>query len=489
MNRRNFLTWTAFASVTTALNAHSWPVRSQGNVKIIRNTAAWTSNELFLQGINAPVFAEVDADHLGVTGTIPSDLVGGFYLRNGPNPWLQPATYQYPLEGDGMLHGVYFEADQVRYRNRWILTRSLQYKLDGGQPPSELLPNYANTNVIGYGDKILALYEVGLPYELTPELATIGPWDFQGGIEGAMTAHPRLDPVTGTLHFFRYSLLGPPYLVYYVADARGSILLERPIELPQPALIHDAMITPHYFIVCHCPLVFDLSLAFEGEAPFTWMPEHGTRIGLIPRHDKLKAPLWLETEPFWLWHFLNAYEVNDQIVMDVCPYGQVNLGNQLEDILANKSTLRRIVITPDAKRVEHQTLDERIVDFPVIDARRTGLPYQYGYLTHIDQRLTLQKQIPNYFPELIQVDLVNQTHKVHHFGPGRFCGEATFVPKAGGRSELEGYILTLVFDESRQTSDLVILDAAHFDGDAVAQVHLPVRVPFGFHGNWITPTS
>ena len=40
-----------------------------------------------------------------------------------------------------------------------------------------------------------------------------------------------------------------------------------------------------------------------------------------------------------------------------------------------------------------------------------------------------------------------------------------------------------VYDGGREASDLVLVDAATLE--TVASVHLPVRVPYGFHGNWI----
>ena len=42
-----------------------------------------------------------------------------------------------------------------------------------------------------------------------------------------------------------------------------------------------------------------------------------------------------------------------------------------------------------------------------------------------------------------------------------------------------------VYDSANDSSDLVILDASNISGDAVAKIHLPQRVPFGFHGSWI----
>jgi carotenoid cleavage dioxygenase len=99
-----------------------------------------------------------------------------------------------------------------------------------------------------------------------------------------------------------------------------------------------------------------------------------------------------------------------------------------------------------------------------------------------------EKQIPNYFSELIQYDLERKVTHVHRFKPGRYCGEASFIPKVGQEGEDQGYVVTFVFDETTATSSLVILDPANFAGEPLAEIHLPVRVPSGFHGNWISTT-
>ena len=76
----------------------------------------------YLSGRFAPVHREVTVDELKVEGDLPAELVGA-YVRNGPNPKFPPlGSYTYPMEGDGMLHGVWLEDGRARYRNRWVRT-------------------------------------------------------------------------------------------------------------------------------------------------------------------------------------------------------------------------------------------------------------------------------------------------------------------------------------------------------------------------------
>ena len=58
------------------------------------------------------------------------------------------------------------------------------------------------------------------------------------------------------------------------------------------------------------------------------------------------------------------------------------------------------------------------------------------------------------------------------------------MPESATSGEDEGFVLSLVYDTEREASDLLVLHAQDFTGDPVAVVHLPVRVPYGFHGNW-----
>ncbi len=73
----------------------------------------------------------------------------------------------------------------------------------------------------------------------------------------------------------------------------------------------------------------------------------------------------------------------------------------------------------------------------------------------------------------------------HELGAGCQAGEPVFAPLPGAAGEDEGWILTFVYDPATDRSDLVIIDAQEFDKPPVARIHLPTRVPFGFHGSWI----
>ena len=61
-------------------------------------------------------------------------------------------------------------------------------------------------------------------------------------------------------------------------------------------------------------------------------------------------------------------------------------------------------------------------------------------------------------------------------------GEMSFVPRPAARSEDDGVLIGYGFHRGRDEGQLALLDAQTCE--SVATVHLPQRVPMGFHGNW-----
>jgi carotenoid cleavage dioxygenase len=210
------------------------------------------------------------------------------------------------------------------------------------------------------------------------------------------------------------------------------------------------------------------------------MPEAGARVGVMPRDGGNADIRWIDVDPTYAFHVLNSYDDGDAVVMDLVRYDRAFDTDPGQVIASALPTLARWRIDLAENRVFEQRLDDIPVEFPRIDGAVAGHPHRYGYCNWMSDRP--QDPTP---VGLIKYDLVR--NESTRFEPGEHCspGEPVFVRAADGRAEDEGWILTVVYDATRDASDLVILDATSFAGPPVATVHLPSRVPFGFHGSWV----
>ncbi len=431
-----------------------------------------------LEGNFAPVSEEVTAFDLPVQGRIPQEL-SGCYIRNGPNP--RSGWSQHWFLGDGMLHGVELGDGAARwYRNRWVRTKQFSGEGELVRPDGtiDLSVGAANTHVVPHAGRRFALVETSFPTEIDGELGTTGPYDFSGKLGSSMTAHPKLCPTTGEMHFFGYSFF-PPYLTYHVADASGALVHSEAIEVAGATMIHDFNLTSTRVVFMDLPVVFDLELAMAGTMPFRWDPSYGARLSVLPRMGANEQITWYEIDPCYVFHPANAFDDGDAIVIDVALYQQ--LWADGPDAF-DPSFPWRWRIDPSAGKVTSEQLDDRNVEFPRVDPRRVGLPFRYHYdvQTDVSDGLTIEG--------LVKFDRETGAADVHRFDAGRMPGEAVFVPSADGRAEDDGWLLTYVYDQARDASDFVVLDARDLAEPPLAVVPLPQRVPFGFHGSWF-PTA
>jgi carotenoid cleavage dioxygenase len=447
----------------------------------------------YLEGNFAPVEVEVTEIDLPVTGSLPREL-NGRLLRNGPNPITveNPATYHW-FTGDGMVHGIELrDGNAVSYRNRWVRTDGAAAKLGEPAPPgpADVFPmgsSVANTNVIAHAGKILALVEVALPTELRPDLTTVGRFDYGGRLRSPMTAHPKIDAVTGELLFFGYDIFGPPWLRFHVVSPAGELVRTEEIDIKGPAMVHDFAITENHVVFFDLPVVFDMDLAAQGFFPFSWQPDsYGARVGVLPRHGQAGSAdvRWFDIEPCYVFHPLNAYDDGDRIVVDVVRHATM-FARDRNGPSGGAPTLDRWTIDLPAGKVLEERLSDRDQEFPRVDDRLVGRRHRYGYGTAFgtDDATGL------HLGGLLKHDLVAGTTEVHDFGPGKEAGEGVFVPADRGSAEDEGWVLSLVYDAATNGSTLAVLDATDFTAEPVATVTLPQRVPFGFHANWVDGNS
>ena len=461
---------------------------------------AWVSDDPHLSDNFAPVGPEIDADDLPVVaGRIPDELSGA-YLRNGPNPLFQPISYSYPFDGDGMVHAVYLDNGKARYRNRFVRTRGLAVERRAGRAvyggvmrPVPVDPalvgadgdpgpfkNGACVHVIRHAGKVLALYEAAAGYELSLDLATVGEW--RAGTEAPIElgAHNRRHPRTGELFALTYAI-DRPLVRFHRIGADGRLAASFPLELSAPTMIHDFVLTERHIVILACPLVFDVAAAMQGQSPLQWRPELGTRIAVVGLDGG--PALWLDAEPFFVFHFANGFEEQGRIVLDYVRHARLGLMPGDAGGERVPPSLHRMAIDLAGKRIEDRQVAEALVEFPRADERREALPTRFVYAPTLTASFT-GARVAGTFNAIARLDAQSGAVVLHDFGD-RLAGEAAFVPRPGGTAEDDGWLAMFVFDPATATSDFVLLDAARVDAPPVAVVRLPQRVPQGLHGSWL----
>jgi carotenoid cleavage oxygenase len=492
------------------------------------------SRNPYLEGFLAPVGAEVTATDLEVTGHIPEHLHGR-YLRNGPNPAAEvdPATYHW-FTGDGMVHGVALrDGKACWYRNRWVRSPAVCTTLgepapDRIDPRAGMLSVGANTNVLTHAGKTLALIEAGVAnYELTDELETVGTCDFDGTLPGGYTAHPHRDPATGELHAVSYSFARGRTVQYSVIDTKGHARRTVDIEVSGSPMMHDFSLTDKYVVIYDLPVTFDPVQVMPASVPrwlqlparlvmqsvvgrvrvpspiaamanrdtrrsvglpYAWNPNYPARIGVMPREGSNQDVRWFDIEPCYVYHPLNAYsEIRDGaevLVLDVVRYSRM-FDRDRRGPGESPPTLDRWTINLTTGAVSTECRDDRAQEFPRINEALTGARHRFGYTVGMDGGFVATAEMST---SVYKHDYAAGSTVIAALDPDLLMGEVCFVPNpadegAGGAgAEDDGILMGYGYHRGRDEGQLLLLDAQTLESRAT--VHLPQRVPMGFHGNW-----
>lgn len=442
----------------------------------------------YLTGVHEPMQSEETISAMQVTGTIPAEL-DGRYMRIGPNPVTPPqqASYHW-FVGDGMAHGIRVrDGEAVWYRNRWIRSNAVSDALGEPRKPGTRKPrsDTANTNIVEIGGKTFAIVEAGgFPVELTDELDTVKHNPFDGTLTNAFSAHPHVDPKTGEMHAICYDAPVADTVWHVVVSPDGKVTREEPIAVKDGPSIHDCQITENNVLVFDLPATFSMKRMLAGYAfPYDWNPDHGARVGLLPKTGTNDDIIWCELdEPCYVYHPANAFETRDgktvvDVVVHESTYASTTFGPG-----GNWSRFERWTIDPVAKNVTRKILHDRPQEFPRYDERRTSQPYRYAYAVSLGGE---KGDFDVAGTELFKHDLETGETLRREFGEGRHPGEFVFVPRGEGSAEDDGWLIGLVIDAGNETSELTILKADDFLGEPQAVIHVPHRIPPGFHGNWV----
>ena len=447
----------------------------------------------YLRGLYAPVRNEVSADKLEIVGEIPRDLHGAFF-RNGPNPATPPQGMHHWFDGDGMIHGVWFENGNARYRNRYLQTEDLKSHdasaLSGIFDPSRdavgRKVNYrdtANTDVVFHNGKLLALWYIsGQPVAVdVVTLETIRTENFGGKLPRNMSAHSKVDPVSGELVFFDYALYEPKMWTGTIS-AGGELTAFQEIDLPGPRLPHDMGMTENFVILHDLPVIFS-EQAIRNRLWQIHVADQPMRLGVVPR--KGGEPKWFEFPTCYIYHVINSWEEGDEVVMAACKMVPNGLSPDpkygpyaaMADVLALRAQPFLWRMNMKTGEGREQQIDDAVSEFPVINGAYSGRKTKYSYHVVFDDCIEQR------FSALVKYDLETGTSERHDFPQGVYGSEPAFAPRINASSEDDGYLISFTVDHAGN-SQAHAIDARNMSAPPLAKVNLPQRVPIGFHGCW-----
>ncbi|WP_017653049.1 carotenoid oxygenase family protein [Fortiea contorta] len=455
-----------------------------------------------------------------IEGKIPAELRGTLF-RNGPGLLdINGQRIHHPFDGDGMISKITFADGRAHFRNRFVRTsgyieeqkagKILYRGVFGTQKPGGWLANIfdfklkniANTNVIYWGNKLLALWEATEPHRLDPvTLETLGKEYFNGvlSVGEAFSAHPRLDPSChqddGSPCLVNFSIKPgiSTTITIFELNPAGEIVRKHAHSVPGFCFIHDFVITPNYCIFFQNPVIFNpipfaLGLRSAGEC-IKFQPKQPTRIIVIPRSSQTeKTPVQiLETQSGFVFHHANAFEKNGDIFIDSICYESLpevapeSDFRQVDFEAIAPGQLWRFHLHLQNQTVTRELIESRCCEFPSIHPENVGRPYRYAYIgaAHAESgNAPLQA--------ILKIDLESGERQLWSGAPRGFVGEPVFVPRPDAKQEDDGWVLALVYDAAHHRTDVAILDASDFTKGAIARLHLKHHIPYGLHGSFTT---
>ncbi|MBD2176597.1 carotenoid oxygenase family protein [Pseudanabaena sp. FACHB-1998] len=443
-----------------------------------------------------------------ISGKIPENLKGSLY-RNGPAR-LERGGMQvgHWFDGDGAILAVHFAEGQARATYRYVQTEryieeekadKLIYGNYGmtatgswWQRFGKSSKNVANTSVIALPDKLLALWEGGLPHALNLEtLETYGLENLEG-LENHLpySAHPKRDPQTGEIFNFGISYGKNATLNLYRSDRYGNLIKKNQTTLAGLPMIHDFVLAGDYLIFCVPPLRMNplpvlLNLKSYSDS-LAWKPEEGTEILVFDRHS-LELVSRNVAEPWFQWHFGNGYSDRDgNLIFDLVRYPDFATNQYLKEVASGKTQtyakgkLWQMCLNPQTGEfLEASQLVDRGSEFPIVPPSQVGQNSRYTYLAIHRPDAVINHDL---FGAIARYDKQTDTLTEADLGTNRYPMEPLFASNPVNPDS--GWVITVVFDGDRESSEVWVFDSDRLDSEPVCRLGLPSVVPMGFHGTW-----
>ncbi|MFB6127468.1 MAG: carotenoid oxygenase family protein [Halolamina sp.] len=450
---------------------------------------------------------EVADEALDVEGSFPKWLDGRFVV-NGPGQFeVGDTDLEHWFDALAMLRGFRIAGGEVRYTNRFVRSEDFRVAREEGRVRRSLPGTPAGGSGLGRFYRALsggfqdnpsigvvrrdgALYAVTespVGIEIDPEtLETVGRRDLTAGLDADVTlGHTHADDGVQwglAAEFGRESA----YTLFRRAPGEQPEARSRLVFDSQPPYVHAFALTERYAVIPEAPFGADFQeLLFGTVRGETFLDAFGHREA-PPRFHVLdretgERTAAVDAEPFLVYHFANAYETEDAVVVDCVAFDDDDAITSLtvetlrsDDPGLPVGSFVRYRLPLDGGDADRETLLPGPVEFPTIHyAEYNGRPYDYAYLAATD-RGSLPTAIAK-----VEVDTATATRWSN---AGLHPGEPIFVPSLSPTAEDDGVLLSLALNSRTDRSVLLCLDAQTLTERARAP--LPHRVPYGFHGQF-----
>ena len=451
---------------------------------------------------------EITVEELSIKGNIPKWLVGSL-IRTTPAQFeIGARSYRHWFDGLAMLYSFAFKNGRVSYHNRFIQSKAQHENNETGEIKfsefatnryqtlfsrllnafqKPLLGGNTNVNVVRFGDRFLALTETPLATVFDPHtLETLGVCDYDQTDAQLSTAHPHFDFARNMGITYAAKIgISSEYRFYNLNGTKLDLLATVPTQ--KLAYIHSFGTTEHYILLAEYALKLPSALSMiVSDKPFIenfkWLPDEGSRFIVVEKASG-KIVSESETEAFFAFHHINAFERDGEIIADFAAYPDANIVRQfyLDALRADgagipSSEFRRYRIPIVGGQAAYELVTDENIEFPRINYEQyNGKPYGCVFGTNIQQGTT------DFYNQLTKFDVATGAFK-RWYEAGCYPGEPVFVASPEATTEDAGVVLSVVFDSRSGTSFLIVLDGQSFE--EVARTNLPQYIPFGFHGQF-----
>jgi len=463
----------------------------------IRSASSWS-------GIFEPV-PEVDVELQDIEGKIPDGLVGSLY-RNGPGQRLYSNSF---FDGDGMIRALHFRNDNsIRLQTRFVHTKKFleeqrhqkqRFRTAGCNLPGGMLKNAfrrpadeANTHVFSHRGNLLAVEEGGHPWLINANsLETFGEEHFDGQLPKtvAFSAHPHYDATTQEIYNFGMSpgKQGMGFQCFKI-DKNNRLTLLAKFACTKGSFAHDYALSEKWMVFILPPSAMSLPKFLLGTHSvfdsMSWNNSWGTQIILVPRAGG-RATI-LETDSFSPGHFISAWDEGDDIVIDTNTTADMSFLDEVAQYKRTSWSSFRQLVTSRI-RIDTKTLScQRVVisnlpaEFPRIHPKHECQNSLWAY-----QAGNTKEGEGGLFKAVHKLNRVTGAVDVYNFGDECVSLEPVFVPDLRAREEDDGWVITYVYDNKTNKTDVVIFNAKCLSDGPLCTIRLPINAGTTFHGTWV----